>query len=715
MLNIFFELYEIDKNDVIVYFTGSAGFHVLIPPEVMGVEPHPHLPLIYKHLTDRLFPGDRFRYIDRSVYSEGKGRMWRLPNKRRQNGLHKIQVDIEEVFAKDARYFFELAKFKRQIVVNEEPKLSKRMQVEYETVRLLTEMDLQNYNREIGRGEVDVIPRDYIAPCIKKIMESERRIQNKNYNEISLLLATYFANMQDMGLVKAAQTLKGFFSLYPSRSYPTPEKREKEFKKKFKFIVKNNVKWNCGYAAFLNVCDTCAIRLEREQKKTQELYEIKSSVYLNPVDNTFHLENMPEVKNHKKLADMKLYEPLTPITVDELLATFNKWYKNYDNDLVRVVLATVITHFFDGPPVWLLIRGAPSSGKTEIIVALDALPFTVDASDLTPKALFSSDIIVENKRKRTAAWIAELNHKILLFRDFTNTINSKNPNDRKEILSELRGIYDGKYSRVVGRKGIKILWEGKIGMIGAATILYDNLTIIEGEQFGERMIVYKLKRNDEESIIDFLEQNLGQEEQRRYEIKRVFLRFFHNLKVPKMEDIEVPEEIKKKVGFLQKLVARARAPMQRKRGNDTIINVPEIEQEPRLEIQMLMLLKALAVIEGRKKVNHNDYRIICKIILSNIPNMRFDILRFLYYESKMALDPARVTAEYIANNLNYTRRTVEYHLEELVSHPVSLVQRYKSLYEERDWGSRAPIYSYTLVDYAKRAFDLIDDDIIQNY
>ncbi|MHA1343483.1 MAG: hypothetical protein ACTSQG_05825 [Promethearchaeota archaeon] len=707
--------YNLNLNHVQAWFTGSAGFHIVIPPQILGVEPHKHLPLIFKKIVEEEFPVSRYKYIDRSVYSEGKGRMWRVANIKRSNGFYKIPVYVSEIMSMGGRFFIDKAKNKRNIKIDKEWILNPEFSAIYNNSRIIVETESFFIENQIEGSKE--IPQDYIAPCIEKIAKRKKRIQGKNYNEISLILADYFAN-NGMFQQKIIEYLKEFFRDYPSNSYPTPKDRQKEFEKKLRFIKRNKEQWSCGYARFLKVCDKC--RLEGHVTEEEEQGNIKGdfpmpSEYLNPYDNTFHLENMPFIPDYKKENDLKKYEPIEPITVNDIMATIERWYKNYDYDLIKLILAVIAAHFFEGPPVWLLIRGAPSSGKTEFINALNALPFTVDASDLTPRTLFSSDVNMENKKKKTAAWIATLNHKIMLFRDFTNTINSKNPNDRKEILSQLRGIYDGKFTRRVGKKGLTISWEGKIGMIGAATILYDELTIIEGEQFGERLLTYKLK-TDPDFNIDFLEEMMGMEEERKYEMQKAFISFFHDFKVPKVNEIKITSEQRKKISILQQLIARGRAPVKRARQGHIIINLPEIERAPRIEKQLIMILKGLAVIHGRDYANDEDFKIICKIALSNISNLRWEIIKFLWNEYETGTDPRIIKLQYIADNLGYPKSTINYHIEELVTQPIHLVNRIALSWEEDpDKGTNAPVYCYELSYDCINMLKIIPKDIIEKY
>jgi hypothetical protein len=82
-----------------VSHSGGRGFHGTIPPAVLGAElGHPQLPRIYAAMIQHLFPAQIAPTLDRSIYNLGKGRMWRLPNRRRSDtGRYKVPLAMREV------------------------------------------------------------------------------------------------------------------------------------------------------------------------------------------------------------------------------------------------------------------------------------------------------------------------------------------------------------------------------------------------------------------------------------------------------------------------------------------------------------------------------------------------------------------------------------------------------------------------------------------
>jgi hypothetical protein len=80
-----------------LYCSGSRGFHAEIPPEAFMSTVPPEgivaLPAMYKEMMFALCTDS----MDTNVYSGGRGRMWRVPNVRRENGKYKVSVTPEEV------------------------------------------------------------------------------------------------------------------------------------------------------------------------------------------------------------------------------------------------------------------------------------------------------------------------------------------------------------------------------------------------------------------------------------------------------------------------------------------------------------------------------------------------------------------------------------------------------------------------------------------
>lgn len=93
------ERLDVDLDTIEIFLSGGKGFHFVVPMSVF-VDKLPRsggftkLPLIYRDIAMEHFRCDT---LDMRVYSLKRGRMWRTPNVKRENGLHKVRVTPQEV------------------------------------------------------------------------------------------------------------------------------------------------------------------------------------------------------------------------------------------------------------------------------------------------------------------------------------------------------------------------------------------------------------------------------------------------------------------------------------------------------------------------------------------------------------------------------------------------------------------------------------------
>jgi hypothetical protein len=92
------ELYGIDHYGLRFYASGSKGFHVEIPAKFFDAQDgDPYLPLIYRRIAASWKQRFNLTTLDLTIYSMGKGKMWRIPNVMRDNGRHKVPLTPDEV------------------------------------------------------------------------------------------------------------------------------------------------------------------------------------------------------------------------------------------------------------------------------------------------------------------------------------------------------------------------------------------------------------------------------------------------------------------------------------------------------------------------------------------------------------------------------------------------------------------------------------------
>ena len=261
-----------------------------------------------------------------------------------------------------------------------------------------------------------------------------------------------------------------------------------------------------------------------------------------------------------------------------------------DYTIVDIILAVVIGNLFKTDPLWMLIIGASSTAKTELLAGLDGLPITTFISDLTTNTLISG--------KKDASLLPKLNNKIIIMKDFT-TILSKRPDDLKIIMGHLREVYDGKLSKSYGT-GDTVNWAGHVGFLGASTPVYDRKHGVIS-QMGERFLLYRNTNKDDcKSGIQALA-GFGHEKVMRSEIGIIFKKFLNQFKKFDLTIPELSEDMQYKIVALATLCGHGRCAVHRDPyARDEITYMPEPEGSPRLTKQLFHLGIALMAINERK-------------------------------------------------------------------------------------------------------------------
>jgi hypothetical protein len=109
-------------------------------------------------------------------------------------------------------------------------------------------------------------------------------------------------------------------------------------------------------------------------------------------------------------------------------------------------------------PVWLLVEGNPSSGKTEAVFTLKGVD-SVFALDTLTENSFLSGYVEEpvtgrkQKPKKKPQLLDSLDGKTVVIKDMTTLLSGRDDKVKK-ILGELQSIYDGEYAKATGTVGV---------------------------------------------------------------------------------------------------------------------------------------------------------------------------------------------------------------------------------------------------------------------
>lgn len=173
----------------------------------------------------------------------------------------------------------------------------------------------------------------------------------------------------------------------------------------------------------------------------------------------------------------------------ELKQEIQKYQYFEDTGIIDIALASVIaTRLQLRSPVWLVVIGASSGGKSQILrpLSLTDKGFMHRVDDLTENTFLSGMAGGDSSLLNRIG-----NLGMLVLSDMT-VLFSKNAESRNAILSQFRMIFDGEMIKYVGTKKEPLRWHGSLGILAGSTpSIYAHFE--EVADMGERFIYYRMK------------------------------------------------------------------------------------------------------------------------------------------------------------------------------------------------------------------------------
>ena len=372
--------------------------------------------------------------------------------------------------------------------------------------------------------------------------------------------------------------------------------------------------------------------------------------YLECPHCTVHHKGVCVVKNNPCACDS--CKNGKKMSLAELVEEFEKYRYLYDREALEIACASMIANFIgDAYPVWLLLIGRSSGGKTQFLELFRNHDKTQFESKMTGKTMFSG---LEGAKDK----IFEFNDKIVIIKDLAPMQAGKNE-DLKEIVLVLRDAYDGEGDWAWGSKKADVHWEGKFGLVAASTTAID-IDMWKFKALGERYIRVDLTDNDE------IEDNLAdiavhdRKGIRAGKALRLAGCAFLNKYIPEAEKfhadnlIEISEEKLEQIKLMCQAGALLRTAVNTSGEKKTILPT-EPEASPRLIHQIRTLCEGLAIINDRDHVNEHDIQLALRVSYDGIPTRRRKVVKALL----AGLSGTNEIASFIGSNSTTTSRELQ--------------------------------------------------------
>lgn len=335
------------------------------------------------------------------------------------------------------------------------------------------------------------------------------------------------------------------------------------------------------------------------------------------------------------------------ITFADVEKVYGKWLKlSHDQDILRIIFATILANRYDGDRVWIILTGPPGSGKTALVNGPSESDECYAISALTPAALASGST--------GTSFLDEVNNKIMIVRDMSS-IASMPLESKSQLYSFLRDAYDGKFSRVTGRSATPIVWEGKFGFIGCSTPAAVDKDVTQNQELGERFLIVRLNIEESqiESIVRMKYKLSMEKSSMKEELSEISQAFLHEF-IPM--DITMPDHLENEIIELAMAIAAMRSGVSRDRQTREIdLSVDDTREIPtRLCGQLTSLSVGLIALGTNKK---ELLRVLRRATRDTVPINRSRIIK--------SIIRGNVNAQTISKDMKISSTTINREIESL--------------------------------------------------
>jgi len=228
----------LDLHACRLYATGGRGYHLEIPPYLF-IDKDPSnrgvvmLPAIYREMALDLAVDT----LDLTIYSTGRGRMWRQPNVERQNGRYKVPITVDEMRSMTVERCEELTSKPRSLEAPTKAELCLKLNIKYEEAKQKVEALMKRR----GKFKADPKAKEKANGLSVEMMLAGLGIkEGSHFQQIATQLAivAHTAGWSESDLVEKAQGLVNSHQSDGNR-YNSPEKRNNELRRMWRYMYDN--------------------------------------------------------------------------------------------------------------------------------------------------------------------------------------------------------------------------------------------------------------------------------------------------------------------------------------------------------------------------------------------------------------------------------------------------------------------------------------------
>lgn len=183
-------MFYLEENNIQIFFSGSKGYHIIIPHTVFGIEPCKDLNDKYKLIATELKSYTITKSIDTKIYDSK--RLFREPNTiNSKTGLYKVELNIDQVRDFTYEQLLERAsqpRFIRQVNGDYNIKADEAFN---RLINEIKERQKKTINHKVAR---QMMQNRELLPCVKYILQNGAQKGGRNNTAMALASALFQRN-----------------------------------------------------------------------------------------------------------------------------------------------------------------------------------------------------------------------------------------------------------------------------------------------------------------------------------------------------------------------------------------------------------------------------------------------------------------------------------------------------------------------------------------
>lgn len=312
-----------------------------------------------------------------------------------------------------------------------------------------------------------------------------------------------------------------------------------------------------------------------------------------------------------------------------------RWLYWPDTVSLDIIYATAGHILFTGDPLWLLAIGPSGSGKTELIRTFRDSAFSVSLDIWNSKSFISG-----YEGKDNIDLLPQLNNRLLLIKDFTGILGTSKDNAR-ELIDQLRGIYDGYWDRAtgLGQKG----YASKFGILAGCTPAIDSYRVLN-VGLGDRFLRVEWPI-DEFEISSAAAREAGDEDVMRRELTRFTEEIMGRCldAWTAYDNINLPGYLRSLISLIARLIGVLRTQVVRD-FHHQMVDLPTTDAGGRTAKNLAELAKALCCLYEIRDPNADVVACIKRVAWSMVPKRRRVVLQALLAAGESISTTTSITA-----------------------------------------------------------------------